>query len=518
MSGAGRLDEALSRLFRSFQEAEEAALRDAAPLDITRGEARVLAAVGTGAAKTMSQVAAELKISVGALSSAMNRLAKRSYVSRFRVPEDRRVVRLSLTPSGMEAVRGYMDFHVRAAERVLESMDGAQRALTFRVLESLDEHFRMQALRPLRRGPDLVLKPIRVGCIEIERPLFQGDMGAAFSSPELASAVARCGGVGVMTSSQPGFAEADYAENAPEANIRAMRRGLRAAREMAGGGAARAGAVAISVLHASSGYDAIVRAAVEAGAQMVISGAGIPRSLPGIVGDAGVSLVPVVSSVRAIGILRRSWAKKYDRAPDAVIFEGPGKSGLLGFKEEQLGDAEGRFYRTLLEMKRELDDLPGCPLIVANGPMGREEVEKAVSCGADGIQLEDRFASVRECGAPPAIREKYMDAGAADTMIAKSPLGMPVRILMNGLARRILAGGAQPARCIGCLDACPGRDIPFCLAEALAATARGDAENGIIFRAAGPRAGAAAFGGCVEDVFGEIFGPGLPGSGYYSPT
>jgi NAD(P)H-dependent flavin oxidoreductase YrpB (nitropropane dioxygenase family)/DNA-binding MarR family transcriptional regulator len=499
------LGEALARLFRDFQEAEEAAARGASAAGLTRSEAHTLAAVGVNGGKTVGQVAAELKITVGALSAAINKLEKRAYVRRFRVPEDRRIVRLELTPAGAEAVRGHRDFLARAAEKAVESMCGEQQALLMRTLENLDEQFRMQALRPLRQEPDLKLKPISIGALRIDRPIFQGDMGAAFSSPALASAVARCGGVGVITSSQPGFAEADYGENAFAANIRALRRDLRAAREMAAG-AARAGAVAVNVLHASSGYDEIVRAAVEAGAQMVISGAGIPRSLPGIVGDADVKLVPVVSSVRALGILRRSWAKKYGRAPDAVIFEGVGKSGLLGFKEEQLGDADGQFHRTVLEIKRELEDLPGCPLIVANGPMGREDVKKAVACGADGIQLEDRFASVRECAAPAAVREKYMDAGPVDAVIAKSPLGMPVRMLRNGLAERALAGGAQPVRCIGCLDACPGRDIPFCLAEALAATARGDVENGIIFRAANPRSGAVRFGGSAEDVFGEIFG------------
>ncbi|MDR2771208.1 MAG: nitronate monooxygenase, partial [Clostridiales Family XIII bacterium] len=60
-------------------------------------------------------------------------------------------------------------------------------------------------------------------------------------------------------------------------------------------------------------------------------------------------------------------------------------------------------------------------------------------------------------------------------------------------------GNTDPAHCIGCIDLCPKKDIPFCLSEALNATARGDAENGILFCAEnGSRAAPCS---AVADIF-----------------
>jgi hypothetical protein len=64
-------------------------------------------------------------------------------------------------------------------------------------------------------------------------------------------------------------------------------------------------------------------------------------------------------------------------------------------------------------------------------------------------------------------------------------------MLRNAFADRVASGNADPAHCIGCIDLCPKKDIPFCLAEALCATARGDAENGILFCAENGGRGAA---------------------------
>ena len=71
---------------------------------------------------------------------------------------------------------------------------------------------------------------------------------------------------------------------------------------------------------------------------MVFLGAGLP--LKGIpveaIRSAGVKVVPIVSSARAAGLIFRSWLKKYEEVPDAVVVEGPKAGGHLGFKEDQL--------------------------------------------------------------------------------------------------------------------------------------------------------------------------------------
>jgi NAD(P)H-dependent flavin oxidoreductase YrpB (nitropropane dioxygenase family)/DNA-binding MarR family transcriptional regulator len=508
-----RLNAVLARLFQTIPPILEDAARRASAGRISGSEMHVLTEIGLGKAKTMTQVAVGLRISVGALTTAIDKLVKKGYVRRFGVPEDRRIVKLELTAEGAALARVHAALREEMVETAFGALSEEQRSLLLLSLENVEEYFRMQAVRPIREEREPPLAPICIGDIEIPAPLFQGDMGAAFSSPYLAAAIAARGGVGVLTSAQPGFAEPDYESDPRAANLRALKRDILRARERLdelgdpgdpdGSGAGKGlGAIAVNILYAAPDCAQTVRAAVEAGARILIAGMGIPTSLPGMTGDACVKLVPVVSSARAIALLRRSWAKKYNRAPDAVIFEGPSKCGLLGFKEEQLDGAAAGFYRSVVEIKHELADLPNCPLIVANGAMRRADVKRAFAYGADGVQLDEAFALTRECAAPQSVLTLYARGGRREARILKSPLGMPVRMLRNILADRIARGNIDPARCVDCLDLCPKKDIPFCLAEALNATARGDAENGILF-CAEPDSRAASYE-TVADVFREL--------------
>jgi NAD(P)H-dependent flavin oxidoreductase YrpB (nitropropane dioxygenase family)/DNA-binding MarR family transcriptional regulator len=499
-----RLSAILARLFQTIPPILEDAARRASAGRVSGSEMHVLMEIGIGKAKTMTQVAAGLRISVGALTTAIDKLVKKGCVRRFRVPEDRRIVKLELTAEGVTLARAQMAFREEMIGTAFGALSEEQRKLLLISLENVEEYFRMQAVRPIREEREPPLAPIRIGEIEIPAPLFQGDMGAAFSSPRLAAAIAACGGVGVITSAQPGFAEPDYESNPREANLRAFKRDILRARKRLGalGDGKGHGAIAVNILYAAPDCARTVRTAIDAGARILIAGMGIPTALPGMAGDARVQLVPVVSSARAIALLRRSWAKKHNRAPDAVIFEGPSKCGLLGVKEERIDGAAAGFYRSVVEIRRELADLPNCPLIVANGAMRRADVKRAVAYGADGVQLDEAFAGTRECAAPQSVLAAYAGAERREELILKSPLGMPVRMLRNALADRIAGGNVNPAHCIDCLDLCPGKDIPFCLAEALNATARGDAQNGILFCAeTSDRAEPYA---TVADIFKEL--------------
>ncbi|MDR2355391.1 MAG: nitronate monooxygenase [Clostridiales Family XIII bacterium] len=488
-----------ARLFQTIPPILDDAARRASGGRISGSEMHVLTEIGLGKAKTMTQVAAGLRISVGALTTAIDKLVRKGCVDRFRVPEDRRIVKLALTETGAAFARAHTEFRERMTKAAFASLAEEQRSLLLLALENVEEYFRMQAVRPIREEREPPLRAVRIGALDIPVPIVQGDMGAAFSSPRLAAAIATCGGVGVITAAQPGFAESDYEKDPQTANLRAFRRDVADACARILKKKGPVGAIAVSVLYAAPDCAHTVRAAIEAGARIVIAGMGIPVSLPAMAGDSGVMLVPMLSSARAVRLLRKSWAKKYNRAPDAVIFEGPSKCGILGFKEEQLDSATAGFYRSVVEIKRELADLPNCPLIVANGEMSRADVKRAVAYGADGIQLDTSFVLTSECDAPQSVRAVYAQAQRRETLILKSPLGRPVRMLRNALADRVARGNTEPAHCIDCIDLCPKKDIPFCLAEVLGATARGDAENGILFCA--ENGGRAAPHAAVADIF-----------------
>ena len=61
-------------------------------------------------------------------------------------------------------------------------------------------------------------KPLRMGKIEAKLPVIQGGMGVGISLGGLAGAVAKEGGIGIISAAQIGFREPDFDRNPREAN------------------------------------------------------------------------------------------------------------------------------------------------------------------------------------------------------------------------------------------------------------------------------------------------------------
>ena len=66
-------------------------------------------------------------------------------------------------------------------------------------------------------------KPLVIGDLKIEKPVIQGGMGVGISLHRLAGAVAKAGGMGIISTAQIGFREPDFKTNFVEANLRAIR-------------------------------------------------------------------------------------------------------------------------------------------------------------------------------------------------------------------------------------------------------------------------------------------------------
>ena len=66
-------------------------------------------------------------------------------------------------------------------------------------------------------------------------PILQGGMGVGVSLGSLAGAVAACGAMGTISTALPGFAEPDFATDPNGANLRALAREVRRAKQLAGG-------------------------------------------------------------------------------------------------------------------------------------------------------------------------------------------------------------------------------------------------------------------------------------------
>ena len=66
------------------------------------------------------------------------------------------------------------------------------------------------------------IKPLQIGNKQAALPLIQGGMGVGVSLSGLAGAVAREGGIGIISTAQIGFREPDFSEDSKKANLRAM--------------------------------------------------------------------------------------------------------------------------------------------------------------------------------------------------------------------------------------------------------------------------------------------------------
>ena len=105
----------LVEVFNDILVIEESELKKSQFNDLSITEMHTIEAVGMYRKKTTSEVAKELSITVGTLTTAINRLVKKNYVERIRSEDDRRVVKLGLTKKGKLLYRVHQNFHRRTA-------------------------------------------------------------------------------------------------------------------------------------------------------------------------------------------------------------------------------------------------------------------------------------------------------------------------------------------------------------------------------------------------------------------
>ena len=141
------------------------------------------------------------------------------------------------------------------------------------------------------------LRPLVIGELVVPKPVIQGGMGVGISLSSLAGAVARAGGMGIISTAQIGFREPDFADHPLEANLRAIGKEFKKAREIS-----PEGVIGFNIMVATKSYALYVKEAVKAGADIIISGAGLPASLPAYLAEAaaemGLSLIHISEPTR----------------------------------------------------------------------------------------------------------------------------------------------------------------------------------------------------------------------------
>ncbi len=326
------------------------------------------------------------------------------------------------------------------------------------------------------------LKPLTIGSFTARIPIIQGGMGIGISLSGLASAVANEGGIGVIATAGIGMGEPDFFKNSFAANLRALRREIRRARELS------KGILGVNIMVALSDFPDLVRAAIEEGTDIIFSGAGLPLALPQLAPpESRTALVPIVSSGRAAALITKKWTDKHGRLPDAIVVEGPKAGGHLGFKEEMLNDPAYSLDRLVPEVLfalKPFEDTFGkrIPVIAAGGIHTGSDILTFLRMGAAGVQMATRFVTTFECDASLAFKEAYIASTREDIVIIKSPVGMPGRAIKNTFLEEVSQGKRKPFKCpYHCLKTCDYKNSPYCITLALMNAKRGNLSQGFAF-------------------------------------
>lgn len=339
------------------------------------------------------------------------------------------------------------------------------------------------------------LKPLKIGKYEIKYPIFQGGMGLGISWDKLAGNVSLEGGLGIISSVGTGYYEnrkfIDKELNAKPFGSENFysTRGLRAvienARKICGDLP-----LGVNIMYAANDYARVVKDACEAGINIIVSGAGLPTNLPEFTQNfKEIALVPIVSSAKALKIICKRWLQRYDRLPDAVVLEGPLSGGHQGFTYEQCLDPEFSLFNLIPQVKAEIKEWGDFPLIAAGGIWDKNDIEKAISLGANGVQMGTRFIGTHECDADIGFKEVLLAAEEKDIELIKSPVGYPARGIRTNLINLVDKRMGPKIQCISnCVSPCQrgkeAKQVGYCIADRLFDAYSGKKESGLFFTGA----------------------------------
>ncbi|MFV0518945.1 MAG: NAD(P)H-dependent flavin oxidoreductase [Lachnospirales bacterium] len=325
------------------------------------------------------------------------------------------------------------------------------------------------------------LQPLNIGNIQLKYPIIQGGMGVGISLSSLASAVTLAGGLGVISSAQIGYKDENFSKNAFECNIKAFKEHITLAKEKV-----KDKPIGVNIMAVTHKYEEYVKCAISSGADIVISGAGLPVSLPSLVKGTKTKFAPIVSSLRATSLLFKMWEKRDNTTCDMVIVENHLAGGHLGFKEDQIKE-----YLTTKNFDDEFKDIVNyvktfeekynkkIPVIYAGGVYDREDFMHCMDIGADGVQIGTRFVTTTECDASQEFKNAYINANEEDIFLVKSPVGLPGRAIINEFTT---STKREPiTKCYKCLDKCDFRTTPYCISDRLIKAVNGNIKDSLIF-------------------------------------
>ena len=342
------------------------------------------------------------------------------------------------------------------------------------------------------------LPSLRIGRLEAETPIVLGGMSSGLTRSSIAAAVANEGGFGTIGGVGLGFSEkTKNHRDLIRTNESELRREISDALEMSNDGN-----IGVNLMVATTDYEKSVKIAVEEGAKYIVSGAGLPLSLPEMTDKYKVSshkkpeLIPIVSTARAGELILRRWSRN-DVIPAAFVVETPNTAGgHLGVSDaDDIGKNEYSLETVVPQLVKTIEKYDyDIPVIAAGGIWDKADIDNMLKIGARGVQLATRFLATKECNASQAFKDRHV-YNIDPIIVMKSPVGMPARAIENDFMRRLEAGEEiDLGPCVNCLRVCEHRESrvlknqkkieklsSFCIIRALYNVHEGNVENGILF-------------------------------------
>lgn len=234
----------------------------------------------------------------------------------------------------------------------------------------------------------------------IKYPIIQGGM-AWIAESTLASAVSNAGGLGLIAG---GSAPIDY-----------LREQIRKTKAAVGDKP-----FGVNIMLMSPNAEELAKLVIEEGVPVVTTGAGNPGKFMEAWKEAGIKVIPVISSV--------ALAKRMERAgADAVVAEGTESGGHIG-------------ENTTMCLVPQVADALEIPVIAAGGIADGRGIAASMMLGAEGVQVGTRFLAAEECQIHPTYKELVVKAKDTDSIVTGRSTGHPCRNVKTKFAKRLASG------------------------------------------------------------------------------
>jgi len=131
------IDSCIRQLIDKYNRLKDEHYRDQELLQLTSADLRAMHVIGISRRERMTNLAKHLRLTVGTLTTTIDRLVAKGYVHRHRREDDRRVVEVSLSQQGREVFEEMENRKRLLAERLFGKLTQEERRILKELLLKL---------------------------------------------------------------------------------------------------------------------------------------------------------------------------------------------------------------------------------------------------------------------------------------------------------------------------------------------------------------------------------------------